>query len=344
MSFVEKIKEKAHCLGFSLAGVTTSDPPPHWPVFQHWLALGRNGSMDYLHDPRRAEPQLVLPGCKSILVLGMRHPKVANDQRKPSSSGYIAAYARGEDYHIAIPAKLKILERFIEQEAGMAVSLRSYTDTGPLLERDLAQRAGLGWIGKNTCLINPKIGSFFFLAEILLDIELDADQPFTADRCGSCTRCIEACPTACILPDRTLDANRCISYLTIENKGEIPPDLRSKVGNWIFGCDICQEVCPWNQDTTPIVESIIEPRRGIPVIDLTADLSLTAQEFNKKFKTSPILRARRGGYLRNVSVVLGNQKDPASIPALEIIAEKEDELVRLHARWALEQIRKGRIS
>ena len=341
MALIEKIKEKAKTLGFALAGVTTPEPPPHWPVFQNWLALGRNGSMSYLNDPRRADPHLVLPECKSILMLALPYPNPAHDPSQPSHRGRVAAYARGGDYHLIIPEKLKALAAFIEQEAGVPVPHRCTTDTGPLLERDLAQRAGLGWIGRSTCLINPAIGSSFFLAELLLGIELEPDEPFTADRCGKCNRCIEACPTACILPDRTLDTRCCISYLTIENKGEIPPGLRQQVGDWIFGCDICQQVCPWNQHAKSTSETCFEPRPGMPPSELTVELSLTPPEFKKKFRDSPLLRARRGGYLRNVAVVLGNQKDPASIPALERAAREEEALISPHARWALEQIRNG---
>jgi epoxyqueuosine reductase len=163
----------------------------------------------------------------------------------------VASYARGEDYHDVLPARMQELVRFIEEQVGGPVGNRYYTDTGPILERDLAQQAGIGWIGKNTCLIHPKQGSYFFLSEILLDLELEPDPPFTTDHCGTCTRCITACPTQCILPDRTLDATRCISYLTIELKDDIPVELREKVGDWAFGCDVCQMVCPWNRFAPP---------------------------------------------------------------------------------------------
>jgi epoxyqueuosine reductase len=206
------------------------------------------------------------------------------------------------------------------------------------MERDLAQRAGLGWIGKNTCLINPKSGSYFLLAEILLGIDLEPDPPFTADRCGTCTRCIEACPTGCILPNRTLDAQRCIAYLTIENKSEIPPDLRPQMGNRIFGCDVCQMVCPWNRFTAIEYDQSLAPNPVPGSPDLRADLRLTSQEFNRKFKDSPVQRARRRGYLRNVAVALGNSGNPAAIPSLEAALQEDEPLVRSHAEWALKQI------
>ncbi len=351
MFLTEKIKEEARRLGFALAGVITPDPPPHWPVFQNWLKMGRHASMHYLEDPRRADPRLLLPECKSILVLAMAYPDPgpAPDLKRQSTGGRLAAYAWGRDYHLVLPEKLKALVEFIEQETGTSVPHRWYTDTGPLLERDLAQRAGLGWIGKNTCLINPAIGSYFFLAEILLGIELEADPPFTADRCGTCSRCIQACPTACILPDRTLDASHCISYLTIENKGEIPADLRPLTGGWVFGCDICQMVCPWNQHARAVAatsprrdpDPAFAPRPEIQTSDLVADLSLSPQEFNRKFKDSPVQRARRRGYLRNVAVALGNLRAADAAPPLKRLAEEAEPLVSEHAQWALERIRRG---
>jgi epoxyqueuosine reductase len=228
---------------------------------------------------------------------------------------------------------------FIEQKVGGGVPNRWYTDTGPILERDLAQRAGLGWIGKNTCLINPKLGSYFLLAEILLGTDLEPDPPFPADRCGTCTRCIDACPTHCILPDRTLDARRCISYLTIENKGEIPPDLRTHMDNWTFGCDACQMACPWNRFTEKEFDQSFMPYPDLPNPDLIADLMLTPPGFNQKFKDNPVQRARRGGYLRNTAVALGNSGSTAGLPALEEALHNGEPLVRQHAEWALKQIR-----
>jgi len=351
MTLAQAVKAQAIRLGFDLAGITTPEPPPHWPVFQDWLSMGRHASMKYLEDPRRADPRLVMPDCKSILVLAARYPAPDPLPNPPpfrttemgegrAGAGRVASYAWGRDYHLVLPEKLKSLVGFIQQETGAPVPYRIYTDTGPLLERDLAQRAGLGWIGKNTCLIHPELGSYFFLAELLLGIELEPDPPFSFDHCGTCTRCIEACPTGCILPDRTLDAHRCISYLTIENKGSIPSELRPLIGNWVFGCDICQAVCPWNQRPKPDPQPAFAPRAGVPAPDLTAELSLTPQQFNRKFSESPVQRARRRGYLRNVLVAIGNSGE-AALPALERVADGEDALLAEHARWALEQINSG---
>lgn len=299
---------------------------------------------------RRADPRLILPECQSILVLAipyspplpLRAPfgdnKGPQVKTTPAPKGKIAAYAWGRDYHLVIPPKLQSLVAFIEAQVGHPVPHRAYTDTGPLLERDLAQRAGLGWIGKNTCLIHPKHGSFFFLAEILLGLELRPDAPFDADRCGTCRRCIEACPTGCILPDRTLDARRCIAYLTIENKGNIPPNLRSKLGNWVFGCDLCQMVCPWNRFALHAVDASFAPRPDSAQPDLISALSLSPAGFNRTFKDSPLKRAKRRGYLRNVAVALGNVGGPAAIPALRSALDDPETLVREHAAWAITQI------
>jgi epoxyqueuosine reductase len=230
---------------------------------------------------------------------------------------------------------MKELVKFIEEQVRGPVKNRWYTDTGPILERDLAQRAGIGWIGKNTCLINPKHGSYFLLSEILLDLPLEPDLPFVTDHCGTCTRCIEACPTECILPDRTIDAARCISYLTIELKDDIPAGLREKMGNWVFGCDLCQIVCPWNRFAG---EGDPAFGKDSPAQLLDGELSLTAQEFNQRFRGSPVKRAKRRGYLRNISVALGNSGDMHALPVLQNAIKDEEPLVRKHARWAIEKL------
>jgi epoxyqueuosine reductase len=347
MTLTTKVKAKAHQLGFHLVGVTTPKPPPHLDVYAEWLATGRHGEMGYLATERarqrRGDPSLILPECRSILVLGSRYPQAqtAEDADEPLvPSGRVASYAWNEDYHQVFEDRLKSLVDFIQKKVGEEVPNRWYTDTGPVLERELAQRAGLGWIGKNTCLINPQEGSYFLLAEILLGIDLEPDAPFLPDHCGSCTRCLEACPTECILPDRTIDARRCISYLTIELKGPIPPELRPQTGAWVFGCDVCQQVCPWNQRfAKPGDDPDFAPRPGIPQPNLIQELSLSPEDFRKKFKGSPVKRPKRRGYLRNVAVALGNAADPASVPALiEVLAHDPEPLVRGHAAWALGQI------
>jgi epoxyqueuosine reductase len=351
------IKEKARQLGFVLAGVTTPEPPPHYSTFENWLAQGHHGIMGYLATERsrtrRANPREILSECKSILVLAtpyspplaLRSPRRGSGTSREAESvveadqvkGQVASYAWGDDYHDVLPARMQELVKFIEEQVGCAVKNRWYTDTGPILERDLAQRAGIGWIGKNTCLIHPKHGSYFLLSEILLDLALEPDPPFISDHCGTCTRCIDACPTDCILPNHTIDATRCISYLTIELKDDVPVELRDKMGNWVFGCDICQMVCPWNR-----FAAAGDPAFGDknPLPSLTDELTISTQEFNHRFKRSPVKRARRRGYLRNVAVALGNTGDTLALPVLQKVLNDEEPMIREHAKWAIEKIQR----
>jgi epoxyqueuosine reductase len=338
----QTIKDKARQLGFILAGVTTPDPPPHISTFENWLAQRRHGTMEYLATERsrarRADPRQILPECKAILVLATPYnPPLSFKGEGFGERGQIAAYARSEDYHDTLPSRMKELVEFIEQQVGSPVRNRWYTDTGPILERDLAQRAGIGWIGKNTCLIHPRQGSYFLLSEILLDLALEPDPPFTTDHCGTCTRCIDACPTDCILPDRTLDASRCISYLTIELKDEVPKELREKIGNWVFGCDICQQVCPWNRFAKEGDPAFGDDCSTPP---LAGELLISKQEFNQRFKGSPVKRAKRRGYLRNVAVALGNTGDMHMLPVLQNALNDEEPMIREHAQWAIEEISK----
>ncbi|MCB9111193.1 MAG: tRNA epoxyqueuosine(34) reductase QueG [Anaerolineales bacterium] len=335
----QAIKNKTRQLGFILAGVTSCEPPAHFNVFQEWLDAGHHATMEYLasdrNRSRRADPKLILPECESILVLALPYapPSSPNLQH---SSFRIASYALGDDYHNVIPPRLQETVQFIEEKVGHPVPNRYYTDTGPILERELAQRAGLGWVGKNSMLINPKLGSNFLLAEILLGIELEYDQALPTDHCGTCTRCLDACPTQCILPNRTVDSRRCISYLTIENKGDIPEDLRPQMQNWIFGCDICQQVCPWNRFSPP-ADPALKPSIPLPV--RTSDLTLTSSEFNQRFKRSPIKRAKRRGYLRNLAVAAGNAGNEQDISNLKQAEQDEESLVNEHAKWAVKEIK-----
>lgn len=331
----QAIKEKARQLGFILAGVTSSEPLENFNIFQDWLNKNHHGDMNYLSTERsltrRADPKQILPECKSIFVLAIPYTPINNK----NSDLQIASYALGDDYHDILPQKLKAIVEFIEEQLGQKIPNRYYTDSGPILERELAQRAGLGWIGKNSMLINPKAGSTFFLAEILLGIELEPDQPFSTDHCGTCNRCITACPTNCILPDRTLDSNRCISYLTIEHKNEIQENLREQMGNWIFGCDICQQVCPWNRFSQP-ADSSFETKIPLPV--LSGDLLLSPADFNQRFKKSPIKRTKRRRYVRNIAVALGNKRNKKDIPLLEQAAQENEPLIQSHAKWAIQKI------
>jgi epoxyqueuosine reductase len=344
MTLTEEVKTEARRLGFQLVGVTTPDPPAHLDFYDGWLSAGYHGQMAYLANERarqrRADPLKVLPECRSVLVLGVRYPQPLGRSASASpESGRVASFAWGDDYHDLLPDRLRALVSFIEATVGHPIPNRWYTDTGPILERELAQRAGLGWIGKNTCLINPQMGSYFLLAEIFLGTPLDPDPPYRFDRCGSCTRCLDACPTGCILPGRTLDARKCISYLTIELKGLIPEELRTQVGDWVFGCDICQQVCPWNKRfSMPVDDPAFNPREGLPAPYLADELALTPEAFNRKFKGSPLKRTKRRGYLRNVAVALGNTGDGPSLPALVQALGDPEPLVRGHAAWAVGQI------
>lgn len=307
--------------------------------------MGRHGSMRYLEDPRRADPHLVQSACQSILILGIPHqnPGGVDPGVENHLTGSVASYAWGLDYHLILPGRLEALVSFMESRLGRPIPHLCFTDSGPILEKDLAQRAGLGWIGKNTCLINPQIGSYFLLAEILLGIVLDPDPPFIADRCGTCTRCIQACPTGCIQPDRTLDARRCISYLTIENKITIPPELRPRLGNHVFGCDLCQQACPWNKFAQAEPDADFAARPGIPTPPLLEDLILDEGHFKAKFLNSAVLRSKRSGYLRNIAVACGNSGSTSALPALDTASRDPDPLVREHAQWAIEQIQHTRM-
>jgi epoxyqueuosine reductase len=339
-----------HALGFELAGVTRPDPSPHLTTYLDWIQAGRHAGMAYLATPRalhrRSDLREILPEVRSVVVVGLRYANPAHSlpgDPQPDE-GRVAAYAWGQDYHEIIPPRLEQAAHFLTQRLGRSLGWRAYSDTGPLLERDLAMAAGLGWIGKNTCLIAPRHGSYFLLGVLLLDEPFDPDPPFQADQCGSCRRCIEACPTACIREDRTLDAARCIAYQTIENKGAIPEELRERMGTWLFGCDVCQQVCPWNlrfasPHGDPQLAPTALPGEGAPA--LRDELRLDPQTFNRKFKGRALQRPRRRGYLRNVTVTLGNRADPADLPALaDCLTYEAEPLVRAHAAWALGRFRR----
>lgn len=351
MTIEKKLKAEAERLGFFISGITTPDPPASFPQYLNWLEKGRHANMDYLATQRalaaRADPRALLAECRSILVLGLPYanpilPPVIGNQTNSIPTGRIAAYAWGKDYHDIITPRLERLANWLQDQLGLnRFPWKSYTDTGPILEHDLAMRAGLGWIGRSTNLIHPEIGSHFFLAEILLPVDLEPDNPFDKDYCGSCQRCVQACPTGCILSDRTIDAARCISYLTIENRASIPVDLRPRLENRVFGCDVCQTVCPWNSKSNGVVvDPIFGPETINSGIDLFSVFDLSPQDFNKRFRGRAIKRAKRRGILRNCAVALGNAPHPASIPLLgKVIKSEFEPLVRAHAAWALGNIK-----
>ncbi|MFQ5922513.1 MAG: tRNA epoxyqueuosine(34) reductase QueG [Anaerolineales bacterium] len=334
----EFAKTEARRLGFSLVGVTSPEPPPHLEVYEKWLEAGRHGEMVYLETDRarhrRANPREILPECASILVLAVNYLP-----QQPARGG-VAAYAVGDDYHDVLVDRLKQLISSMEERLGREIMNRYYTDTGPLLERELAQRAGLGWIGKNTCLISPQHGSYFLLAELLLDLPLVPDEPITTDHCGECTLCIEACPTACILPDRTLDATRCISYLTIELKGAIPDELRPLTSDWVFGCDICQQVCPWNlRFAEPTTDLAFQARPFLQDPRPRDFLQLSPEGYRRELSMSPLKRAKHAGLLRNTALAAANLEDRSTVSDLvRLLSEEADPIPRTHAAWALGQL------
>lgn len=338
----EQIKSKALALGFDLAGITPAEPPASFAQFERWLAEGRHGEMAYLarNAERRTDPRQLLPGAKSIVVVACNYH--AAGPTPEAGQGRVARYALGDDYHEVIGGKLAVLIEAIRTLVPGAQA-KVCVDTAPVLERAMAQRAGLGWIGKNTMLLHRRFGQWLFLGEVLLDVALRPDAPETRDGCGRCARCIAACPTGAIVAPHELDARRCISYLTIELKGAISPELRPLIGNRVFGCDDCLEVCPWNRFAQQAREAGFSPRTDLATPDLVGLLEVDEETFQRRFAGSPILRVKRRGLLRNVCIALGNAGDLRAVPALERALEDAEPLVREHAAWALERIRSHQV-
>ena len=334
-----RIRAQAYGLGFDLCGIAALGPVETAAAFDAWLERGYAGEMAYLERgaEKRRDARRPVEGATHAIVVAMSYGGA-------EPSGPVARYARGDDYHDVMIERLRELHRWIEGEVGRPVHGKAYVDTGPVLERDLARRAGLGWFGKNTNLINPAVGSFFFLGELLVELELVPDEPFDADRCGTCRRCIDACPTGALVGERELDARRCVSYLTIELKGAIPEELRVGIGEMIYGCDICQEVCPYNHKfATELTEPAYAARSALSGKDarsLAVELLAMSQpEFSAAFKGSPMKRAKLRGLKLNASVVLGNVGTADDIGLLDRVREGEpDEMVRDHAEWALAAI------
>lgn len=335
-----RVKEQARRVGFDVVGVTRPAVSAYADTYADWLARGYHAGMDYMARPdtveKRADLRRVMPEARSIVVVGLNYYP-GDFPRRQGLRGRVSRYAWGADYHDVMWGMLDQLAARIAEDVGHAVAHRRYVDTGPLLERELAQRAGLGWAGKNTCLIHPQRGSYLFLGELLLDLDLTPDPDFAADRCGRCTACLDACPTGALVAPRTLDARRCISYLTIEHRDAIPEPLRPLIGDWIFGCDICQQVCPWNRRFARVSAAPAFSAEHA-TLDPIALLSLDDEAFRARFRHTPIWRAKRAGLLRNAAVVLGNLGDPAAIPALEQALSDPDPLVVEHAAWALDRL------
>jgi epoxyqueuosine reductase len=330
------LKSEARRLGFDRVGVCPAVEPPRLAEFDAWLSAGYGGQMDFLVDRRHAydHPAHVLDGARSIVVMSLNYRTAAPRPSAPGQ-GRVSRYAWGEaDYHDIIHVRLKRLIALLEEHAPAAAA-RGVVDTAPLLEHEFAQLAGLGWIGKNTLLLDRQAGSWFFLAALLTDVELAYDEPFSADHCGSCTACLDACPTDAFVQPYVLDARRCISYLTIELRDAVPADLRAAVGDRLFGCDICQEVCPWNRGAPESDEPMFGPRaRGNP-LDLIPLFALDDDHFRRRFRRTPLWRAKRRGILRNAAIVLGNHRTPKAIDALGRGLHDLEVLVRGASAWAL---------
>ena len=334
------IKEKALALGFDAVGIAGLEPLEARAHFEAWIAAERHGTMRWLAKARsrerRADPARILPGIASVVCVALCH-EPARDPARDRRLGRIARYAAGEDYHRVMRDQLGVLQRFIECQALPGSRALWYSDTGAILERGFAERAGIGWAGKHAGVLSASLGSWLLLGEVLVDRALEPDAP-ASDHCGTCSRCIEACPTGAIVAPGQVDARRCISYLTIELRGPIPVALRPLVGDWIFGCDVCQEVCPWNRFAPPAREARLHAR-SLEDWSLERFLTLDEGAFMRLFEGSPIRRARRAGFLRNVCVALGNRREAAAVPALaRALASDPDGLVRSHAAWALGEI------
>jgi epoxyqueuosine reductase len=334
------IKDEAQRLGFDLVGISAVRSPAHERSFAEWLRRGFAGGMDYMERTAaaRRRPEELVPWALSVVSVGMNYhtqPDAAVDDNLPR--GRVARYAWGDDYHDLMKQRLQRLHDKVNALCDFPVEGRAFVDSGPVLERDFAGAAGFGWIGKNTNLISPKKGSWFFLGELFLSIPLAYDKPIR-DRCGRCDLCLKACPTQAFVGPYVLDARRCISYLTIELKGWMPRHLRPLVGNYIFGCDICQEVCPYNARAQTTSETAFASREGLHAPELIALLTLSEEEFRRRFRGSPIRRAKRRGFLRNVAVALGNSACAQAVPALTLALRDHEPLVRGHAAWALGRI------
>ena len=330
----EQIRAAACAIGFDVCGFARAGRAPRAEALAEWLSDGRQATMQWMQRTAedRADPRRLLPGVKSVIVLATNY---YHDSPRPGmTQGRIARYARGNDYHEVIMPRMALLDAKLAEAGG---AQRRFVDSGPVLERDWAAACGVSWHGKSTMGINPKLGTWFFLSVILTTLEFEPDEPLP-DRCGRCTRCIEACPTQAITAPYQLDARRCISFLTIENKGAIPAEFREAMGDRIFGCDDCLEACPWNRFAKVSRDSALQPRQEISSLRLRDFLTLDEAGFKALFRNSPILRAKRRGFLRNVCVALGNTGSPEDLAALRTALDDHEALIREHAAWGIQRI------
>ncbi len=343
------VQDAAAHAGFDLCGVAPIRDFAELNYFPEWIAAGHAGEMKYLEARdesgglKRASLRSTVPWARSVIVCAINYntAEAYSTAMHESDRGWISRYAWGrEDYHESVRRRLDEIEKALrDAEPALDLQTRSYVDTGPLVERVYAKYAGVGWIGKNTCVINQKLGSWLFLGVILTSLELLADLP-ASDRCGTCTRCIDACPTDALIAPYRLDSNRCISYLTIEKRGDISEDLREGMGSHLFGCDICQDVCPWNRKSPSTDAAESQPREGLvnPALEWIA--AMTEDDYRRTFKNSAIRRAKRSGLRRNAVIAMGNSGRKEFLPVLEKLADDEDAIVACHAAWARDQLRK----
>jgi len=344
-----RVKQAAHEAGFELAGIAPVRDFAELNHFPQWIEAGHAGEMRYLEarddagQLKRSSLRSTAPWARSVIVCAINyntaHPY--STQVADSERGWISRYAWSrEDYHEAVMRRLRAVESWLRSQAGAesaALQTRCYVDTGPLVERVYAKYAGVGWIGKNTCILNQKLGSWLFLGVILTSLELEPDLP-APDRCGTCTRCIDACPTAAFIAPYQLDSNKCIAYLTIEKRGAIPEDMREGMGRQVFGCDICQDVCPWNRKAPATNAEEFQAREGLvnPALEWLAEMS--AEEFREKFRGSPIRRTKRTGLRRNAAIAMGNSGNRKFLPLLSKLATDDDAVVAESATWAVKNL------
>ncbi len=362
MNLSQAVKQRAQELGFDLVAIAPAGPSPDWQRYRAWIDAGRAGEMDYLvrHTPLKQDPRALLPEARAIILVGLNYAQHLDQTLlEDPGRGRISLYALGSDYHKIMRKALIKLDGWLAAQTGRSRRGRAFVDSAPVLERSWASRAGLGFIGKNACLIHPEQGSWFFLGGLLVPEALTTDPPpklsrkgagqdlawhFAGGRvgtCGTCTRCLDVCPTGALVAPRQLDARLCISYLTIEQRGPIPRALRPRLGNWVFGCDLCQEVCPWNRRARPASHPKLQPHPDRIAPPLPELLALDEAAFLARFAGSPVMRAKWAGFMRNVCVAAGNWGDPAALAPLEAHLWHSPLLVASHAAWALARLRGG---
>jgi epoxyqueuosine reductase len=346
-AFANRLKAQARQLGFDLVGIAPAVTPPGTEALREWLANGYAGEMRYMQrqEAARQHPESIVPDARSVIMVAVNYRQQADKRQQARGNrqqedeaglltGRISCYASGEDYHHVLWRRLDELLAWLKRERPECQG-RAVVDTAPLLERDYARLAGLGWFGKNTMLLHKRLGSFFFLGALIVNIDLAADEPFETSHCGTCTACLDACPTRAFTAPGQLDARRCISYLTIELRGQVPAELRSGMGDWIFGCDICQDVCPWNRKAPVSAEPALQPREELTNANLVELLRLSPAAFRERFRDTAITRTKRRGLLRNAAIALGNSGDIRALPVLMEALGDEEPLVRGAAAWAL---------